>query len=181
MPRSSLKAPFLNQISLRPGKFDADVFPFNRFPTLLGAEFSMEFKSPVTMFVGENGSGKATILQSISELAGFHSGGGTANFQLFNTSNAPISQLAQALHPSWLPKVSRGFFSARTLSGKSRDISTTKAAHWFTRSRCGSKATVGPFSLFSRNASIINGHACTYWMSPKTRFRQCARWLCCGC
>lgn len=108
-PRT-LTAPFLKRISLNLEKVDRDSFPFTRFPSLLNDDFSLEFSRPITIFVGENGSGKSTFLQAIAELAGFHAGGGTANFQLHSTSNPGVSGLAPALRPAWLPKVSRGYF-----------------------------------------------------------------------
>lgn len=108
--QSSLSAPFLRRISLRPEKVDRDMFPFDRFPTLLNDEFVLEFERPVTILVGENGSGKSTILQAIAELAGFHAGGGDSRFQLHQTADRSRSELALVLRPSWLPKVSHGFF-----------------------------------------------------------------------
>lgn len=107
---SSLRAPFLKQVAIRPEKIDRNPFPFNRFPKLLGDDFKLEFRRPFTIFVGENGSGKSTILQAVAELAGFHAGGGDSGYQLQNTSDQSSSELAKALRPAWLPKVSHGFF-----------------------------------------------------------------------
>ena len=107
---ASLPPPFLKKVWLKPEEVDRDAFPFARFPALLDDDFEMTFERPVTMFIGENGSGKSTILQALAEVAGFHAGGGTVGFQLHNTSNEGRSALARALQPSWLPKVSRGFF-----------------------------------------------------------------------
>lgn len=107
---SALTAPFLRRLTLDPEKIDPAIFPFARFPDLLNRDFALDFTHPVTIFAGENGSGKSTLLQAIAELAGFHSGGGTANFQLHATSNPGRSALAPVLRPAWLPKVSRGYF-----------------------------------------------------------------------
>lgn len=108
--KSALRAPFLKRIALLPEKADRTVFPFTRFPDLLADDFSLAFDRPVTMFVGENGTGKSTLLQAIAELCGFHAGGGDMNFQLHETADRGRSALAPALRPSWLPKVSKGFF-----------------------------------------------------------------------
>ncbi len=105
-----LKAPFLKQVSLVPEKTDKDAFPFSRFPRLLTDDFTLQFEHAVTLFVGENGSGKSTILQAIAQLAGFAPGGGDANFQLHYTSDSTSTALGEALRPAWLPKVSNGFF-----------------------------------------------------------------------
>ncbi len=107
---STLKAPFLKRVSLLPEKAERDKFPFTRFPDLLTDDFSLEFPQPVTIFVGENGSGKSTILQAIAKLAGFAAGGGDAQYQLHHTADMTDTTLVQALRPAWLPKVSTGFF-----------------------------------------------------------------------
>ncbi|WP_278729871.1 AAA family ATPase [Anaerotruncus colihominis] len=52
--------------------------------------------APVTFFVGENGSGKSTILEAIAIACGFNPEGGTRNF-CFKTSDSHAS-LWQALH-----------------------------------------------------------------------------------
>lgn len=46
----------------------------------------LAFKSPVTMFVGENGTGKSTLLEAIALSCGFNAEGGSKNFQ-FSTSD----------------------------------------------------------------------------------------------
>lgn len=110
MRTGGITAPFLKRISLLPGKADRETFPYTRFPDLLTDDFDMEFSHPLTIFVGENGSGKSTILQSIAQLCGFATGGGSAWHQNHKTSDRTDTTLALALRPSWLPKVSAGFF-----------------------------------------------------------------------
>ena len=111
MPTSgSLSAPFLRRIALLPEKADRRVFPFDTFPRLLDDDFSLDFDRPVTFFVGENGTGKSTVLEAIATLCGFHAGGGGEWHQLHQTADETVSALASALRSSWLPKVSRGFF-----------------------------------------------------------------------
>ncbi|MAN79422.1 MAG: ATPase [Rhodospirillaceae bacterium] len=109
-PSTALKAPFLKRVSLLPEKAERNKFPFTRFADLLTDDFFMEFTHPVTIFVGENGSGKSTILQALAKLAGFAAGGGDAWFQLHYTADTTDTTLVQALRPAWLPKVSNGFF-----------------------------------------------------------------------
>lgn len=46
----------------------------------------IKFSSPVTIFTGENGSGKSTILEAIAVAAGFNPEGGSKNFT-FSTQN----------------------------------------------------------------------------------------------
>lgn len=55
-----------------------DEYPFNigAISNLVG----LEFKDNVTFFVGENGSGKSTIIEAIAMALGFNGEGGTRNF-----------------------------------------------------------------------------------------------------
>jgi len=100
----SLSSPFLKKITLLSEKVDRENFPFNRFPDLLDDEFSVEFPSAVTFFIGENGTGKSTVLEAIASLCGFHLGGGGSDHQLHETADQSESVLAQALRPSWLQR-----------------------------------------------------------------------------
>ncbi|MBQ6715915.1 MAG: AAA family ATPase [Clostridia bacterium] len=50
----------------------------------------MSFSSPVTFFVGENGTGKSTLIEAIAVAAGFNPEGGTKNFS-FQTAKAHSS------------------------------------------------------------------------------------------
>jgi len=49
-------------------------------PALRNAE-DIELERPVTFFIGENGSGKSTIVEAIAIAAGFNPEGGSKNFQ----------------------------------------------------------------------------------------------------
>ncbi len=66
--------PFLTGASLvRERVEDWDGYPFT-LPMLQG--LPLEIKAPVCIFVGENGTGKSTLLQALAELAGLPSWGG---------------------------------------------------------------------------------------------------------
>jgi predicted ATPase len=108
--KPSITAPFLKRISLLPDRADEQSFPFNRFETLLRGELKIEFPGAVTFFVGENGTGKSTFLNAIAALCGFGVSGGGSGHHLASTSEGGGSTLASALRPSWLPRVSKGFF-----------------------------------------------------------------------
>jgi predicted ATPase len=71
-----------------------------------GIDLSLHGK--VTFLVGENGSGKSTLLEAIAECCGFHPEGGNRDHQ--RAAFADRSPLAQALHLSWQPKITEGFF-----------------------------------------------------------------------
>jgi predicted ATPase len=49
-------------------------------PAMRGFE-GIEFRKPVTFFVGENGSGKSTIIEALAVAAGFNEEGGSKNFR----------------------------------------------------------------------------------------------------
>ncbi|MCI8576314.1 MAG: AAA family ATPase [Lachnospiraceae bacterium] len=66
---------------------------------------TLEFPSPVTFFVGENGSGKSTMLEAIAIASGFNPEGGTRNYS-FSTYDSH-SELCGALN------LSRGYRRAR--------------------------------------------------------------------
>ena len=71
--------PYIRSIQLQQG-FDAEVYPFV-IPAITQLD-EMQFHEDVTFFVGENGSGKSTVLEAIAQLMGFSAQGGTKNFQL---------------------------------------------------------------------------------------------------
>ncbi len=50
-----------------------------RIPALRGLD-SLEFSAPVTFFVGDNGTGKSTLLEAIAVAYGFNPEGGTKNY-----------------------------------------------------------------------------------------------------
>ncbi len=55
----------------------------NELPAVrfLEAENTLDFEAPVTFFVGENGTGKSTILEAIAVAYGFNAEGGSRNFR----------------------------------------------------------------------------------------------------
>ena len=69
---------------------------------------TLEFKSNITFLVGENGSGKSTILEGIAYQCGFNTAGGGRN----NTYEVDASQsvLGDHIRLSWMPKITNGFF-----------------------------------------------------------------------
>lgn len=104
---ADFRAPFLKRITLDAEKVDKNAFPFNRFG-YLNTDFTFEFISPITYFIGENGSGKSTMLEAIAKLCGFHESGGGAAHQLYESSDHHPSALGTAMHGAWLPRVHKG-------------------------------------------------------------------------
>lgn len=69
--------PFLQRLHLRKDvELSKDRFPGN-LPFV--ATLDLQFKSAVTFFVGENGSGKSTVMEAIAEVCGLPIGGGGRN------------------------------------------------------------------------------------------------------
>ncbi|MCX7568363.1 AAA family ATPase [Tumebacillus sp. DT12] len=76
-------------------------------PAYQGVE-SMEINGAVTFFVGENGTGKSTLLEAIAALCEFPTGGGEVLADEHSVSEPfPLQDM---LRLSWMPKVRTGFF-----------------------------------------------------------------------
>lgn len=81
-------------------------FPFN-VPSLSLLE-DLEFTKPVTIFVGQNGSGKSTILEAIAAAAGSITVGSYSVDS--DPTLAHARNLASHLRLTWSAKTKRGFF-----------------------------------------------------------------------
>jgi len=117
MPRANrhtkLPPPYLKRIWIDEEKVpDRDGYPFC-LPMFREPNFELEFEKPVTIIVGENGTGKSTLIEGIAVLAGFDEAGGGPGYRPVDHSNALEENgglLAEALRASWLPKVGQGWF-----------------------------------------------------------------------
>ena len=98
--------PFLRRIETIPERVEPGRHPFN-IPCLAGG-LDVTFKTDVTFFVGENGSGKSTILEAIAEKCGFNLAGGNRDHHYLLDRN--LSDLAQACRIVWNRKTVEGFF-----------------------------------------------------------------------
>jgi predicted ATPase len=106
-PRSKLTAPFLRRIATIPERVEAGRFPFT-LPFMRRGDFALDFTNPITILVGENGTGKSSLLEAIARKAGFNPRGGSRD-NFYGGESDEIG-LADALHFAWLPKVTSGFF-----------------------------------------------------------------------
>jgi predicted ATPase len=106
-----LKPPFLKRLALLEERAVPDAFPFTlpyaRRPLELG------FEAPVTFFVGDNGTGKSTLIEAIAEQCGLSPRGGSRDHAA-GREETDATTLASALRLSWLPKVPGFFFRAET-------------------------------------------------------------------
>lgn len=105
--KSSLQSPFLRQITALEEKVERGNYPFD-IPLFNTADPIIKFSKPITFFVGENGTGKSTVLEAIAMHCGFHAAGGSRD----HSYSEPVGRhsLSNALRLSWLPKVTNGFF-----------------------------------------------------------------------
>lgn len=101
------ETPFLRSVNVVKERIEnPNAYPFTlpAVATLDGLTFSK-----VTYFVGENGSGKSTILEALAVVMGFNPEGGTKNFSF--STRASESVLHKALRPARSARRPRtGFF-----------------------------------------------------------------------
>lgn len=127
-----LPAPYLRRVSFLPEKAQGrSDYPFS-LNWLARQEFEFDFIAPVTIFVGENGVGKSTLIEAIAALAGYDEAGGGKGYVAVDHSGAKDrsgAALAEALLGSWLPKVTNGwFFRAETFFSVARWLDTLEGA-----------------------------------------------------
>lgn len=124
-----LPAPFLRRIAWRtPEAARPDEYPFT-LPFLKDQEWSLDFTTPITITMGENGVGKSTLIEGIASLAGYNQAGGAKGYATASHGDARESSgggLADHWRASWLPKVTEGwFFRAETFWTVARWLDST--------------------------------------------------------
>jgi predicted ATPase len=108
----NLPAPYLKRVWLEPSRVaNPEAYPFCL--PFLRDDFELSFDKSITIIVGENGTGKSTLLEGIAALAGYDGAGGGKGYRPVDHSNANEvmgGELAEALRASWLPKITNGWF-----------------------------------------------------------------------
>src|SRR5712675_2992023 len=108
----NLPAPYLKRIWLEPSRItNREAYPFCL--PLLRDDFELSFDKAITIIVGENGTGKSTLLEGIAVLAGYDEAGGGKGYRPVDHSRALEvmgGTLSTALRASWLPKITTGWF-----------------------------------------------------------------------
>ena len=98
---------YIDYISIDWNKVGQDSY-LTRIPAI-GLLEKLQFRKPVTFFVGENGTGKSTLLEAIAIAYGFNPEGGSINYR-FSTHD-DYSELCRAMTVGkGLRKENRGFF-----------------------------------------------------------------------
>ena len=110
--QSKLPAPYLKRVWLDQSRVaNSAAYPFC-LPFLCNG-FELAFEQPITIIVGENGTGKSTLLEGIAVLAGYDDAGGGKGYRPVDHSRAQEKmggRLADALRAAWLPKITNGWF-----------------------------------------------------------------------
>lgn len=109
----NMPAPYLRRVWLDASLIkDRDAYPFC-LPLFDKGDFELGFDRAVTIIVGENGTGKSTLLEGIAALAGYDEAGGGKGYRPVDHSRALEvmgGSLSSALRASWLPKITNGWF-----------------------------------------------------------------------
>jgi predicted ATPase len=107
-------AAYLKAVKVLSERVEAwDAFPFS-LPFV--AELDLTFRTAVTFFVGETGSGKSTVLEAIAALSGYPVTGGGRTETADRHGLQESSALAPTLRPWWGQQPRDGhFFRAETL------------------------------------------------------------------
>ncbi len=102
----------LKEIGLDEDKLgDENTYPFS-IPVIQNFK-PLELKSRVCFFVGENGTGKSTLLEAIASHCGFGLEGGSKNIFYRSSEEKnyqPAELLAKTLRLSWSKKILQGYF-----------------------------------------------------------------------
>ena len=101
------RVPYLLGVSLKPECAPSADYPFH-LPLIRTLE--LQFTSPVTFFVGENGTGKSTVIEAIAALSRLPVSGGSRNELSANHGPDPVSALAPALRPAFRRRPRDGYF-----------------------------------------------------------------------
>jgi predicted ATPase len=108
----NLPAPYLKRLWLDLERVpDAGAYPFC-LPFLRDG-FELSFDRSITIILGENGTGKSTLLEGIAVLAGYDEAGGGKGYTTVDHSSAVETMggdLSKALRAAWLPKITKGWF-----------------------------------------------------------------------
>jgi predicted ATPase len=102
MPKS--RAPFISSITLKRDKVPSfKEYPFS-IPAIRNLR-ELSLQEAVTFFVGENGTGKSTLLEAVAMACGFNAEGGSKNFR-FSTrpSHSGLHEYLRLVRPPGRPR-----------------------------------------------------------------------------
>ena len=100
----NMPAPYLRRVWLDPARVtDPAAYPFCL--PFLQTEFELSFERAITIIVGENGTGKSTLLEGIAVLAGYDEAGGGKGYR-------PVDHSIAIDKGTVLPTITDGFKGA---------------------------------------------------------------------
>jgi len=113
----------LKSVDVREWPREEDGFPFTL--GIVKSLKTMGFDSAVTLFVGENGSGKSTVLEALACAIGCVTIGSES--VKTDPSLASVRRLSRYLHLSWLKRTHKGFFlRAEDFFGYAKNVRQTR-------------------------------------------------------
>ena len=118
---------FVRSLKLDKGQ-DVKTYPFS-IPAVRDIE-RVKSSVPVTFLVGENGSGKSTIVETVAVAAGFNAEGGTKNYN-FSTENSTSKLADSATLIRSAKREKYGYF--------------LRAESFYTTANYAERGTFGPF------------------------------------
>lgn len=135
-------------------------YPFDL--PLVGNLEGLAFDAPVTFFVGENGTGKSTVLSAIAAAAGAITVGGEDIRA--DPTMAPARALAAHLSLSWQQKTHRGFFMraedffnfGRSMAQRVRELDEEAAA--FARDMSGYGLQLAQGAVRGQRAALVRAY-----------------------
>lgn len=173
----NLKAPYLRRLWVDPAKLPEDrAYPFS-LPFLDGLDLS--FERAITIVVGENGTGKSTLLEAIAALAGYDRAGGGKGYRPTDHDRALAadgSALSAALRAAWLPKLTNGwFFRAESFFTVARYLAMPRGSLSGDHPPTTCRSPTARVS-YGSSRSAAAGRVCSSSTSRSRRCRRHARW-----
>src|SRR5262249_43373484 len=107
LPQVVHDVPFLLGVHVPPERVASDRFPFN-IPLIRSLD--LQFSRPVTFFVGENGTGKSTVIEGVADVCGLPVSGGSRNERGAGHGPETASALGAALRPAFRRRPRDGYF-----------------------------------------------------------------------
>jgi len=103
------QAQYLMRLSIDPSRVDDwNVYPFN-LPYV--RDLRLQFSTPMTIIMGENGAGKSSLIEAIADVCRLPvEGGGRPELDTRPDSDQPRSELARGLSASFATVPHDGFF-----------------------------------------------------------------------
>lgn len=99
-------SPFLRRVTIRGDRVRDGQHPFNL--PIFADGLDLALTTPITFLVGDNGTGKSSLLEAIAWASGFASRGGAREYRYADGEDGHA--LGRALFLAWGQKVKDGFF-----------------------------------------------------------------------